>query len=140
MKCKKYITISSSRKNQQEVLSKHLCGEKKCPECYEVSESEGHVCSMKKQVSQDGWNKISFLLFSFMKYEHNQDVPAQASLVYENKKPGNFVVKMFHGVTKTIDKEGFKSMYWPTESKRQLNEKGIRANFGKYKKNAQLLK
>ena len=133
LSCSKYISVCSSRRNQNEALSKHVCGEKKCSECYEVFSSKDHLCSMKKQTSQKDWNKVSFFSFSFLKNEYNQNVPAQACLIYEHQTPGNFAVKMFHGTTKTFEKEGFINIYWPTEVDRQLNEKGVRGNFGKYK-------
>ena len=134
LKCTKYISICSKRRNQEEALSKHVCGETKCSECYEITTSEHHICSMKKQTSQKNWTKVSFLLLSFLKNEYNQSVPAQACLVYEHKKPGNFLVKMFHGTKKIIEKPGFQNIYWPTEVERNLNENGIRGNFGKYKR------
>ena len=133
LNCTKYISICSKRRNQKEALTKHVCGEKKCSECYEISSGD-HICSMKKQASQKVWNKISFLLFSFLKNEYDQNSPAQACLVYENEIPGDFMVKMFHGTTKTLQKPGFQNKYWPNEVERKLNSNGIKGNFGKYKK------
>ena len=73
-------------------------------------------------------------MFSFPKNQYDQNSPAQACLVYENEIPGDFMVKMFHGTTKTLQKPSFQNKYWPNEVERKLDSNGIKGNFGKYKK------
>ena len=83
LNCNKYITICGARENQETAISKHVCEEKKCSDCYEMYIDSNHICSMKKQTPQKDWNKVSFFSFSFFKNEFHQNVPAQACFGYE---------------------------------------------------------
>ena len=133
LKCTRYIPVNGKRANQEEILAKHVCGERTCSDCFEIYENSNHICFMKKQTPQREWNKVSFFSFSFLKNEFDQNVPAQACLIFEQEKAGIFFVKMFHGTKDTIDKEGFEYNYWPTNVDRKLTANGIRGNFGKTK-------